>query len=276
MKRAGRQLVVVVCLSACSAASDRPTTSGGGPIQTGDPGVMDTDASGGQNGSDGSIPTGTDSGMTVTPTPGTKPDAGFGTPVAGEEVCNTGLDEDLDGLVDENCPCTPGTSQACYLGPADRAGQICPAGMQSCRGSEFAAWGPCESTGAPFPTNACECFPEICDNKKDDNCNGQVDEGCVVMVPVDIDGDCVKASCPAWAPYPVGCNIVMDGGDSRGCVASTVTSSEVYFQEGNVCGAGRVTGTLTCSSQPGAPLSQQTCAINKSDKLFVERSNQCP
>ncbi len=268
-------LALWLLCAGCSAGTDTRTTSEGAPSQT----SGDVDSGGALPAPEaGAAGVETDANVvdaTITPP---KSDAGAqvtpGTPK--EEVCDTGVDEDLDGLVDESCLCKAGSMQTCYIGPPDRAGQICPAGVQHCRGSEFAAWGPCESTGAPFPTNACECFPEICGNNKDDNCNQQVDEGCVVVVPVDIDGDCVKASCPAWAPYPVGCKVVMDGGDDRGCVASTVTGSEVYFQEGDVCGAGHVMGTLTCSSQPGAALDQQNCALNKSKKLFVQRSDQCP
>ncbi len=283
MEYAARSFVAFLLLSACSADVET-RTSGGAPIQ-GDSKDDGGGGSGGQSGANGDAGAssgnnaGASSGVPDAGQPGAKVDAGGssgGPGVPTEEVCDNGRDDDLDGLVDENCLCKAGSMQACYFGPPESAGQICPAGIQNCRGSEFAAWGPCESTGAPFPADACQCFPEVCGNDKDDNCNAQVDEGCLVMVPVDIDGDCVRAACPAWAPYPVGCNLVMDGGDNRGCVASTVTGSEVYFQEGNVCGAGHVMGTLTCSSQPGAPLDQQNCALNKSKKFFVQNPDDCP
>jgi hypothetical protein len=121
-----------------------------------------------------------------------------------------------------------------------------------------------------------EPVDEICNNGIDDDCDGDTDEGCVIDVEVHLDGDCLTASCPPQAPYPIGCDITMAGGDSRGCVASTPTSSTVYFQEGNACGAGKVTGTLKCSSQPGAKLDQTTCAINKSDKFFPDTKDGCP
>lgn len=93
---------------------------------------------------------------------------------------------------------------------------------------------------------------------------------------IDIDGDCLTASCPAEAPYPVGCNIDMDGGDERGCVASQPTQSAVYFQEGDVCGSGHVGGTLLCSAQPGLPLTEASCPMNKSVKFYPTTSNDCP
>ncbi len=90
---------------------------------------------------------------------------------------------------------------------------------------------------------------EICGNGLDDDCNGMPDDRCptVVEVPVAIDGDCVTTRCPPSAPYPVGCNIRMAGDDPRGCVASMPMNSVVYFQEGDRCGAGRVTGGPTGS-----------------------------
>ncbi|MFT3927751.1 MAG: hypothetical protein QM778_34810 [Myxococcales bacterium] len=211
--------------------------------------------------------------------------SGSARPPASKERCDTGIDEDQDGLVDEDCPCNPGATQACYFGPKESAGGLCPAGRQACSSGEFPAWGPCESTGIAFPKDACECYPEICGNAKDDNCNDQVDEGCAVDVPVNIDGDCVTAECPAWAPYPVGCDLVMEGGDSRGCVASTPSSPSVYFKEGDACpilggvlggDSGHISGKLLCSSQQGKALNAENCALNKQDKLYPSSASGCP
>jgi hypothetical protein len=83
------------------------------------------------------------------------------------EVCN-GLDDNCDGQVDENL------TQACYFGPTDTINPstgspygVCKAGTQSCSAG---SWGAC--TGQVLPS------PEICDGL-DNNCNGQVDEGCL-------------------------------------------------------------------------------------------------
>ena len=116
---------------------------------------------------------------------------------------------------------------------------------------------------------------EICGNKIDDDCDGQIDEGCTIDLPVNINGDCVTATCPPQAPYAVGCQITMAGNDARGCVANN-GGPVVYFQEGDKCGAGKVTGTLLCSSQPGAPLSASNCAINKSTKYYPTSKAGCP
>jgi hypothetical protein len=88
-------------------------------------------------------------------------------------LCN-GLDDDCDGVVDEDCACTPGQVQACFRGPPGRRGVgACADGMQRCVGtSEFGVWGPCEGGIAPG-AEAC--------NGLDDDCNGCTDEvrGCV-------------------------------------------------------------------------------------------------
>jgi hypothetical protein len=95
-------------------------------------------------------------------------------------------------------------------------------------------------------------------------------------VPLFLLGDCITAACPANAPYPVSCNVVFSPGDSRGCVASTPTSSIVYFQAGDQCNKGLITGTLRCSSTPGAPLSAASCPINKPVPIYAATRAGCP
>lgn len=191
----------------------------------------------------------------------------------GAEICDNGLDDDADGQVDEECACDPAAStvQACYPGAAaTRKVGACKDGTQPCQtnGIEFATWGPC--AGAVLPVT------EICHDKIDNDCDGEVDEGCIVTVNVNIDGDCVWAACPASAPHPVGCKITMAGSDCRGCIANAQGSSKVYFQEGNQCGAGKVTGQLFCSSVPASGLDAGNCSINKTIKYYEKDASKCP
>ncbi len=233
--------------------------------------LINSDAAGGASsgGSGGSAATtGNDGGAAAAPgCPGA-----IDTPVP--EVCGNGLDDDLNGFIDEGCSCSIGQTQPCFGGqPSEATKAECHLGMQTCTGTaEFPGWGDCDGWGCgPTPPPA-----EICENGVDDDCDGQIDEGCDLAVPVDIDGDCVTASCPPQAPHPVGCMITMSGGDPRGCIANS-GGALVYFQEGDRCGAGHVSGTLYCSSQPGgAPLGESNCAINKSTKFYAPTPAGCP
>ena len=176
------------------------------------------------------------------------------------EECN-GLDDDCDGTIDE------GVSNAC--------GGCGPVPEEVCNGVDDN----CDGQIDEGVSNACgecgELSEELC-NGIDDDCDGEVDESCVCHIDVEIDGDCVFVKCPDKCPYPVACDINMVGGDDRGCVASLPMDSHVYLQEGNNCGAGSMTGTLTCSSEPGQELDQQTCPINKPKTFHVPNPAFCP
>lgn len=100
-------------------------------------------------------------------------------PAPRPEQCN-GFDDDLDGLVDEGCPCQPGASQACYPGQPRKLLGICQQGTQKCEGSgEFATWGLC--TGAVTPKT------EVCENNVDEDCDGK-------------DAPCGSTTPPPGAP----------------------------------------------------------------------------
>ena len=75
------------------------------------------------------------------------------------EVCN-GLDDNCNGQIDEG---NPGGGAACNTGLLG----ICAAGTMTCSGGSLV----CQQNNQALPQ-------EICGNGLDDNCNGQVDEGC--------------------------------------------------------------------------------------------------
>lgn len=267
-------------VSACSAsASDHP---GGG-------------AGTSSSGAGGSASAGT-GGSSVTLTGGSGGSGGAST----GESCD-GFDDDGDGQVDEGCPCTPGATQSCSpFAKAQQGLGICSPGTQSCQGSgELGQWGACE--GAVGPVD------EICDDGVDDDCDG-LDATCagtggsggvagsggaagapsgggsggsgggadVICQNISLFGDCLTVSCPSSAPYPMSCSVFFTPGDDRGCVASTPNSSVVYFQAGDQCNAGFVTGELCCTTTPQPPLTQQTCPINKPQQFHVQSSAECP
>ena len=178
-----------------------------------------------------------------------------------QEVCN-GLDDDCDGKVDEQ------VKNACgYCGtlPAE----VCNGVDDDCDGKVDE--GVKNACGACGPTND----QELC-NGIDDDCDGQVDEACFCEVQVQLNGDCLTVKCPNKCPYPVGCDVDFDGDDPRGCIASKADEKSVYFQEGNNCGSGSVSGILMCSSVQGNGLNKNNCKMNKKDKFYVSKPSKCP
>jgi len=113
-------------------------------------------------------------------------------PVANATVsCQTGACQftcnpsfaDCDGSVSNGCEyvgtsclCLPGAVQNCYDGPPATLGiGECKGGTQTCD-STGTAWGPCNGEVVPLPS-------EICNNGKDDDCDGTTD------IAPDTDGD---------------------------------------------------------------------------------------
>ena len=79
---------------------------------------------------------------------------------AEDEVCGDGLDNDCDGLIDEDCDCAEGETQGC----GSNVG-VCKKGTQTCTNN---TWGGCEGEVTPFT--------EICDDGLDNDCDGLIDE----------------------------------------------------------------------------------------------------
>ena len=189
----------------------------------------------------------------------------------GKEDCVDGKDNDCNGKIDDGagCVCKPGTTKACYTGSSTTRNKgLCKDGVAMCN-SSGTGWGK-SCLGEKKPT------AEVCGDKKDNDCDGKVDEGCAVLAILSVAGDCVARTCPSAAPYPVGCNITMAGSDSRGCAASRPGKSNVYFKEGNSCSSGSVTGVLYCSSVKGSGLTSSTCKINKKNAYYPTNKSGCP
>lgn len=94
---------------------------------------------------------------------------------AATDTCGDALDDDCDGTVDEGCTCALGQREDCYEGPAGTAGVgDCRKGQRSCvagAGGEGSVWSTCSGAVTPAATDTC-------DDSRDNNCDGVVDDGC--------------------------------------------------------------------------------------------------
>jgi formylglycine-generating enzyme required for sulfatase activity len=97
------------------------------------------------------------------------------------EICKDGLDNDCDGQIDENCSGTTCTD-------ADKDGYYVEAGC----GNAFVDGIDCDDNNAAIHPDAAE----ICGDRKDNDCDGQVDENCSgTCTDADKDGYYVEAGC---------------------------------------------------------------------------------
>lgn len=75
------------------------------------------------------------------------------------EICGNGVDDNCDGRIDEDCGgCHPGDERPCRT--------ECGTGVERCVDGQW------------YGCTAPRVRPEICGNGVDDNCDGQIDEGC--------------------------------------------------------------------------------------------------
>ncbi len=106
-----------------------------------------------------------------------------------DEICDGDKDNDCDGEVDEGCECTNGEIRDTTCGVGECSGNT---GIETC-------------TNGQWSNNTCSALAgatddEICNDDKDNDCDGEVDEGCASVcdeisqiagaykVEVDING----------------------------------------------------------------------------------------
>ncbi len=185
------------------------------------------------------------------------------------ETCGDGIDGDCDGIVDDGCVCTPGSSAACYDGPYGTDGVgVCQAGTRTCNATGT-GYGACVGSVTPVA--------EACDDAIDNDCDGATDEGCVCAPgevaacyegPADTDGvgtclagtrtcnatgtafgACVGSVTPVEDTCGDALDNDCDGSADDGCVCTPGQSSACYTGPTDTEGVGACqAGTQTCNA----------------------------
>lgn len=109
-----------------------------------------------------------------------------------------GSDARIDDAIEDASPyCELDANRECYSGPAGTLGVgRCTAGVQSCEAS--ALWGACLGEVKP-------AMREACGNTVDDDCDGDVDEGCALAVALPITHPLASHSCAILPDATVAC-----------------------------------------------------------------------
>jgi streptogramin lyase len=161
------------------------------------------------------------------------------------EVCD-GIDNNCNGVVDEGCVPGGPKTQACFSGPAG----ICDPATNSCKGAckmgtmtnTGEMWGPC--VGDVLPT------AEVCCDAVDNNCDGNVDEGCCCAPPGCTD----PHDCGICNGKDDNCNGLVDEGLIDAC--GNCPGTPCYNQDYNDPYGNCVTQPASCtgiSQDPGNP-----------------------
>jgi hypothetical protein len=154
------------------------------------------------------------------------------------ELCGNGKDDDLDGLVDEDCGCTPGAVRSCFSGnPAQQAVGECRAGKQSCteEGELRTVWGACVGEVVPA-TETCNGLDDDCDGFVDDSLSRACSSACGMGAEVCTSG--AWGSCSAALPSTEICNGLDDDCDGQIDESLARACSSICGAGVEVCTAG--------------------------------------
>jgi outer membrane protein assembly factor BamB len=284
-------LLLALAASACGVAAPDPVTDlpdGAFPAAGGSGGSCDADHDGYDALACGGLDC-DDTRATVSP--------------VAAEGCGNGIDDDCDGLIDEDCGCTPGDLQACWEGATEKRGVgACTDGVRRCGADR--AWGPCAfAVGPTAESGACDgidsdcdgvkdppacaaCPPdaqEICGNGLDDDCDGRIDPpelctaSCDGVNPRGGDGGamaCCLRSPPAVTEFQCHEGEGLDACADRACLdldgSLDTRCSKLCDQTGCVCGRRQSSGQIVAVADCGflTPCARMDCGDRQNQPCY--------
>lgn len=155
----------------------------------------------------------------------------------------------LDGVCQAPPPfCEPGETRPCYSGPAGTAGVgICSPGVETCA-ADGTSFGAC--IGQVTPED------EVCGDNLDNNCDGQVDEGCATP------GGCLTASDCTGADGVCQENVCVAGSCEVAMKSAGTVCAGPSCQDGTETAGAFCDGAGTCVAGPTTSCSPFVCGAN--------------
>ncbi|TNE50697.1 MAG: hypothetical protein EP343_07475 [Deltaproteobacteria bacterium] len=181
------------------------------------------------------------------------------------DSCADSLDNNCDGQVNEGCACKAGETQACGSDKGE-----CKKGTQTC--SNSGKWGAC--IGQVSPTI------EACD-KKDNDCDGVIDEGCPCDYKGRNDGVCgrAKRDNKGVCLEPSGYSSTEKCGDNldNDCDGKTDNNCPCNYlgKSKGVCATAQTNGSGVCKA-PSDYSSSEQCGDGKDNNCDGEIDEFCP
>ena len=151
------------------------------------------------------------------------------------DTCETGNDDNCNGVVNEDCPCTAGASRSCsdagLRGPCAEGTQTCTTGGQ---------WGPCSIAPAAQDT---------CVQGNDADCDGTPNEGCLCIEGV------TRRDCGVCAD---GSQVCTSGRTNQFGSCTGGSTMRTYYRDQDGDGHASQTAITVCGSAPAGYITGPT------------------